>query len=291
MQAQTMKVEEKEGETGISEKAELVRQICSYIRGAPTSKITLASLGKHFGISQYRLQRIFVEVMGISPRKYLEECRVSILKHRLRRGEPVINALRATGYSSQSWLYEHSRIRLGMTPADYKSGGSGLIIMYATGDSPVGRILVAATQYGICSVNAGNDDKELAAWMRQEYPNAQLVESKKARQFLEGINGYLQGQQAKLPLDVRGTDFQLKVWTALQTIPIGETRSYSDIAQLIGKPKAFRAVANACASNPVPLIVPCHRVIRSDGSLGGYGLGLPRKEKLLELERSITKKR
>jgi len=269
-------------------KEALVREVCDYIRENLDSRVSLTALGKHFGISPYRLQRTFVEVMGISPRKYLEESRVSVLKLRLARGEPVVNALRRTGYSSQSWLYENSRARLGMTPATYKEGGSGTSIVYAIGDCPIGRLLVAATEHGICTVNVGGDDETLVVALRKEFPNAFLVKDEKAEGYLDGVNKHLQGQEAKLPLDLRGTDFQIKVWTALQRIPLGQTRSYSDVAAMVGEPRAVRAVANACASNPVPLIVPCHRVIRKDGSLGGYGLGLPRKKLLLAKERSLV---
>jgi AraC family transcriptional regulator of adaptative response/methylated-DNA-[protein]-cysteine methyltransferase len=269
-------------------KEDLVKEVCDYIREHLDSPVSLSTLGKHFGISPYRLQRTFVEVMGISPRKYLEESRVSVLKLRLARGEPVVNALRQTGYSSQSWLYENSRARLGMTPATYKGGGSGTSIVYATGDCPIGRLLVAATEHGICTVNVGEDDEVLVAALRREFPKALLLRDAKAKHYIDGVNKHLQGQEAKLPLDLRGTDFQIKVWTALQRIPLGQTRSYSDVAAMVGEPRAVRAVANACASNPVSLIVPCHRVIRKDGSLGGYGLGLPRKKLLLAKERSLV---
>ena len=269
-------------------RADWVKEICDYIRQNLDSRLTLSSIGVRFGVSPYRLQRVFVEVMGISPRKYLEECRVSVLKLRLAKGEPVVNALRRTGYSSQSWLYENSRARLGMTPATYKRGGSGTTIMYALGDSLIGRMLVAATEHGICNVDVGESDEKLVIALKREYPKAVVVEDQRAQTFLDGVNRHLEGQEARLPLDLRGTDFQIKVWTALREIPIGETRSYSDLAEMVGLPRAVRAVANACASNPVPLILPCHRVIRKDGSLGGYGLGLPRKRLLLAKERTLA---
>ena len=265
-----------------------MKGVCDYIRENLDSKVTLSNLGEHFKISPYRLQRMFMEVMGISPRKYVEENRITVLKMRLANGEPVVNALRRTGYSSQSWLYENSRARLGMTPGTYKNGGSGTSIVYATGDCPVGRLLVAATEHGICTINVGEDDETLLVALRREFPKALLVRDEKARRYLAGVNRHLQGQEAKLPLDLRGTDFQIKVWTAIQQIPLGQTRSYSEVATMVGEPRAVRAVANACASNPVPLIVPCHRVIRKDGNLGGYGLGLPRKKVLLATERSLA---
>lgn len=273
-----------------SKHLKLVAEICTYIKGNPMSKITLTDLGRRFEISPYHLQRIFVDVMGISPRKYLEECRVGLLKIRLANGGPVLGALRGTGYSSQSWLYKNSRIKLGMTPADYKGGGSGMSVMYAIGDSKLGRMLVAATIHGICSVNIGEDDDALISQLRREYPRARIIRSEKVDRFLAGVDAHLRGQEVKLPLDIRGTEFQLKVWTALQHIPLGSTRSYSEIAEMIGEPTAVRAVASACGSNPIPLIIPCHRVIRKDGSLGGYGLGIHRKKALLDRERSLVKK-
>ncbi len=271
--------------------AELVSQICDFIRENSTSRITLQSLGARFGLSPFHLQRVFSDVMGMSPRRYLEECRLSNLRLRLARGEPVVIALRGTGYSAQSWLYEGSRSRLGMTPATYRNGAPGITIAYATGDSSLGRLLVAATEHGVCSVRAGRDDEELLRALKSEFPRARITKGKRARRFLEALNDHLNGQEVKLPVDVRGTDFQLRVWTALREIPLGETVSYSDVARRIGEPRAVRAVANACASNPVPLVIPCHRVIRKDGSLGGYGLGVGRKKALLSRESRLAAER
>jgi AraC family transcriptional regulator, regulatory protein of adaptative response / methylated-DNA-[protein]-cysteine methyltransferase len=271
-----------------SRRLKLVSEVCAYIKSNPAGEVTLAQLGRRFGVSPFYLQKSFVDVMGISPRKYVEECRVALLKLRLAKGESVVGALRATGYSSQSWLYKDSRTKLGMTPADYKAGGSGTTVMFAIGDSTLGRLLVAATGHGVCSVNIGDDDKALIDRLRSEYPRATLERSEKAERFLEGVRSHLKGQDVKLPLDIRGTDFQLKVWTAIQQIPLGSTRTYSEIAEMIGEPTAVRAVANACGSNPVPLIIPCHRVVRKDGSLGGYGLGIGRKKALLEGEHALV---
>lgn len=270
---------------------DLVEGVCSYIRKNPSSKVTLARLSERFSVSPYHLQRTFVQIMGISPRKYLEEYRIKLLKFKLAKGEPVIGALRRTGYSSQSWLYKDSRAKLGMTPANYRAGGAGRRIIYSIGDSKLGRLLVAATSDGVCSVNVGNDDGKLLDGLRQEYPRAKIVRSERAELYLKGVNDHLKGQEVKLPLDIRGTDFQLRVWAALQRIPLGMTRSYSEVAEMVGDPRAVRAVANACGSNPVPLIIPCHRVIRKDGTIGGYGLGIFRKKMLLSTERSLAKSR
>ena len=271
-------------ETRGTRNAELVKWICDYLRENSESKITLTSLGAKFGLSPFHLQRVFTDVMGISPREYLAECRLNQLRSRLAKGEPVLNALRGSGYSSQSWLYEDSRRRLGMTPATYRKGGAGASISYTIGDSSLGRLLVATTDHGICSVKAGRSDGELVRSLRAEFPRAHIAPSPSAERYLDALNDHLSGQEVKFPLDIRGTDFQLKVWTALREIPRGETRSYHDVAEMVGEPRAVRAVANACASNPVPLIISCHRVIRKDGTLGGYGLGIGRKKALLAAE-------
>ena len=277
--------------SGVARKTELAKSVCDYIRENSTSKITLRDLGARFGTSPFRLQRVFTEVMGISPRRYLEECRLSDLRSRLARGEPVLNALRGSGYSSQSWLYEDSRAKLGMTPATYRSGGLGSTIGYATGGSSLGRLLVAATKHGVCSVKAGKTDAELERALQREFPRAKVARSRGARRFLDALKDHLAGQETRFPLDISGTGFQLRVWSALRGIPLGETRSYSEVAAMVGEPQAVRAVANACAANPVPLIIPCHRVIRKDGSLGGYGLGVGRKKTLLAAERGLAASR
>lgn len=269
-------------------KAELVTGVCDYIRENSTSRITLKTLGAKFGVSPFHLQRTFSEVMGMSPREYLEEFRLSDLRRHLAKGEPVVSALRGTGYSAQSWLYEDSKRRLGMTPATYRKGGEGIAIAFATGPSSLGRLLVATTEHGVCAVKAGRSDEELVRALRAEFPRAIIGREARARRYLDALNRHLNGQEVKFPLDIKGTDFQMRVWTALTRIPLGETRSYHDVAKMVGRPRAVRAVANACASNPVPLIIPCHRVIRKDGSLGGYGLGVYRKKALLSNERAMA---
>ncbi len=273
---------------GSAKNAELVRRVCDYIRANSTERITLQSLGARFGMSPFYLQRVFSDMMGMSPRRYLEECRLHDLRSHLSKGEPVLDALRRTGYSAQSWLYDGSRTRLGMTPATYKNGAPGTLISYATGDSSIGRLLVAATEHGVCSVRAGGSDDQLLRELKREFPRARIAKGRAARKFLDALNDHLNGQEVRLPVDIRGTGFQLRVWMALRDIPLGETRSYSEVARTIGEPQAVRAVANACASNPVPLIIPCHRVIRKDGSLGGYGLGIGRKKALLSTERALA---
>ena len=274
-------------ETKGTKNAELVKRVCSYLKENSAERTTLSSLGARFGLSPFHLQRTFTDIMGMSPREYLAECRLNDLRSRLAKGEPVLNALRRSGYSSQSWLYEDSRRRLGMTPATYRKGGQGATITYATGVSSLGRLLVATTAHGICSVKAGRNEADLVRSLQAEFPRAHISRGAGAKRYLGALNDHLNGQEVKFPLDVKGTDFQMKVWTALRSIPRGETRSYCDVAEMVGEPRAVRAVANACASNPVPLIIPCHRVIRKDGNLGGYGLGIGRKRELLAAERVV----
>jgi AraC family transcriptional regulator, regulatory protein of adaptative response / methylated-DNA-[protein]-cysteine methyltransferase len=271
-----------------SQRVELVGRVCAHIQANLTKDLRLATLGEKFSISPFYLQRVFKEVVGMSPRRYTEECRINRLKRNLGDGQSVTSALRGVGYSSQSWLYSDSTAKLGMTPGVYRRGGVGMRISYVTGSSPLGRLLVAATEHGICMVNLGESDAELVQALHKEYPRSLMAESKEIQDLFDAVLGYFRGQQKKLPLDMRGTTFQRKVWSALQTIPDGSVSSYSDIAALIGQPRAVRAVANACGKNPVPLIVPCHRVVRKDGGLGGYGLGLWRKRALLAEERSRT---
>ena len=267
-----------------SERAQLIGRVCAHIQANLTGDVSLSALGKHFAVSPYHLQRVFKEVVGMSPRKYTEECRISKLKAHLGEGHSVTQAIRKVGYSSQSWLYGDSTAKLGMTPGVFRRGGVGMRIAYHTGGSPLGRLLVAVTEHGICMVHLGEKDEELVRTLHREYPKAIIEESRAPERYFDAVLGYFSGQLKKLPLDLRGTEFQRKVWTALQTIPEGSVCSYSDVAALIGQPRAVRAVANACGKNPVPLIVPCHRVVRKDGGLGGYGLGVWRKKALLAEE-------
>jgi AraC family transcriptional regulator, regulatory protein of adaptative response / methylated-DNA-[protein]-cysteine methyltransferase len=271
--------------------ARLVRSVCDYIQRNLEGDLSLKQLGVRFKVSPFHLQRVFKTVMGVSPRKYAEESRIARLKAELSRGETVSGALRRTGYRSQSWLYADSGTKLGMTPGTYRRGGEGEVIAYSIGDSPIGRLLVAVTERGICGIDVGETDRELIETLHKEYPRAAIARTAESERFLHGVMSYFSGQQVSLPLDLRGTPFQLKVWSALQTIPMGATCSYSDLAKMIGDPAAVRAVANACASNPVPLIVPCHRVVRKNGGLGGYGLGVGRKRALLRHEQRESRER
>jgi AraC family transcriptional regulator, regulatory protein of adaptative response / methylated-DNA-[protein]-cysteine methyltransferase len=209
------------------------------------------------------------------------------VKRGLRKGDDVTTALYDAGFGSPSRLYEKTGQHLGMTPGTYRRGGAGIAIQYAIVLSPLGRLLVAATERGLCSVRFGENAAELERELREEFSAAEIRRDDAALQpFLQPLAASLRGESVTmdLPLDVRATAFQKRVWDALREIPAGETRSYSDVARVIGDPKAVRAVATACASNPVALAVPCHRVVRSDGELAGYRWGIERKRKLLEQE-------
>lgn len=275
--------------------AELVQQACRYIEDnitRPEGPPTLAELGQQVGLSPFHLQRLFKRVTGVSPRQYAEAYRLGQLKTRLKDQESVTGALYSAGYGSSSRLYERASESMGMTPASYRRGGPGTAIHYTVADCSLGRLLVAATGKGVCAVRLGDDDTKLKNELAQEYPAAELYqdESSALNEWVEEILSYLTGQQPRLdlPLDIQATAFQRQVWEALRTIPYGSTRSYGEVAAALGQPKAVRAVAHACAVNPVALVIPCHRVVRQDGNLAGYRWGLDRKRALLDKERAVA---
>jgi AraC family transcriptional regulator of adaptative response/methylated-DNA-[protein]-cysteine methyltransferase len=271
---------------------ELVRRICHAIDEHDEEPQTLKTLSEQTGVSAHHLQRTFKEVMGITPRHYAESKRLSQFKSQVKTGASVTDAMYAAGYGSSRSLYEQSSARLGMTPATYGRGGKGMRIIYTTAACKLGRLLVAATQRGVCSVALGDSDAQLVSALFAEYPNASIDSkdmsiSPSLNLWLNDVLEHLEGKTPRLdlPIDLQATAFQLRVWEELRRIPLGATRSYQEIAEAIGKPKAVRAVARACASNHAALVIPCHRVIRGDKSLGGYRWGLERKEKLLQSER------
>jgi AraC family transcriptional regulator of adaptative response/methylated-DNA-[protein]-cysteine methyltransferase len=272
--------------------SERVRQACRLIDKALAEGFSgppqLAELGAATGVSAHHLQRLFKSRLGISPREFADARRLARIKSRLRDGDDVAGALYDAGYGSSSRLYERSDAQLGMTPATYKKRGKGMAIRYAIADCRLGRLLVAATERGISAVSLGDSDEALEADLRAEYAAASLSRDDAALgRWVTAILAYLDGEapDLALPLDLQATAFQWRVWRALQQIPYGTTASYAMIARRIGKPAAVRAVASACASNPAALVIPCHRVIREDGALGGYRWGLARKERLLAAEK------
>jgi AraC family transcriptional regulator of adaptative response/methylated-DNA-[protein]-cysteine methyltransferase len=239
------------------------------------------------GISAHHLQRTFRQLMGITPRQYADAIRVAKLKSHLQKGNDVTVAMNEAGYGSASRLYEKSDAHLGMTPATYRRGGRGMVIEYTIANCPLGRVLVAATDRGISAVSLGDKDEPLEAALRSEYPHAEIHRSsRKHSDWVRAIVRHLAGGQLELdlPTDVVATAFQRRVWEALRRIPSGTTCSYKEVARLVGQPSATRAVARACATNPAAIVVPCHRVVRTDGTLGGYRWGLHRKKALLEQE-------
>ncbi|MDQ1640472.1 MAG: AraC family transcriptional regulator [Pyrinomonadaceae bacterium] len=270
----------------------MVQQVCRFIEISNGEAVTLDTLSDQVGVSSFHLQRTFKSVMGMSPSEYAETRRVNKFKQSVQAGEKITDAIYDAGFGSSSRLYELASSQLGMTPATYGKGGRGAVIYYAIGDSPLGRLLVAATDKGVCSVRLADSDDQLTTELRREFFAAEiLLEESRLQPALTAVVDHLNDKTPRidLPLDIRATAFQRQVWEQLQKIPAGETYSYSEVAKGIGQGKAVRAVARACASNPVALVIPCHRVIREDNSLGGYRWGLDRKKKLLERERMRAK--
>ncbi|HMO59798.1 MAG TPA: bifunctional DNA-binding transcriptional regulator/O6-methylguanine-DNA methyltransferase Ada [Roseiflexaceae bacterium] len=270
------------------ERIKLVQRICSYIDLHLDAPLRLDELGALVGVSPFHLQRLFRQVAGISPRQYVEAQRMARLKQHLRAGDDVTGAIYDAGFASSSRVYERAATQLGMRPGEYRAGGVGITIGYTTAACVLGQLLLAGTERGICAVRLGDDAEALAQALPAEFPAATIVrDDQRLLVWVEAVLRYLDGREPHLdlPLDVRATAFQWIVWEALRAIPYGETRSYGEVATAIGRPAAARAVAQACAANPVALVVPCHRVVRSDGDIGGYRWGKARKRSLLQQER------
>ena len=269
--------------------ATMATRVCRLIEAGLEEPLSLTALGDKVGLSPFHLQRVFKRALGVSPRAYADACRFRRFKHQLKRAPSATAAVYAAGYGSSSRAYERTARRLGMTPMRYRRGGEQTRIHYLTAKCALGRMLVAATDKGICFVSFGDNAASLERSLREEFPAADVVSGgANLRVWTRSILHHLNGRQPRLdlPLDVRATAFQSRVWAALRSIPYGQTRSYKQIAKAIGRPKAIRAVARACATNPVSVIVPCHRVVRQDGNLAGYRWGLKRKRQLLAKEAS-----
>lgn len=265
-----------------------VQHACRIIEESGGEKVSLDELSRAVGGSASHLQRSFKQVTGVSPRQYADALRLGQLKLKLREGEPITGALYEAGFGSSRGLYERAPRQLGMTPATYGRGGKGARIRFSLARCDLGFLLVAATGSGICSVALGDSEAGLEAALRHEFFAAEVErEDELLHDWLALILEMLKGREPhqSLPLDVRATAFQWRVWRELSAIGAGQTRTYSQVAQAIESPSAVRAVARACATNPVALIVPCHRVVRAGGALAGYRWGLERKEKLLEREK------
>jgi AraC family transcriptional regulator, regulatory protein of adaptative response / methylated-DNA-[protein]-cysteine methyltransferase len=273
----------------ISGPVALVRRAADLLAQSSEEGLTLRLLAETLGATQSTLRRAFLQVTGLKPRELVEALRLHRFKALMRAGKSITDALYETGYGSSSRVYERSDAQLGMTPATYRKGGMGMKLGYTIAKSPLGKVLVAATERGVSAVYLGDDETRLAAELREEYPRAEIAAASNGferwvKEVLQRIEG--RPPHIELPLDLQATAFQRRVWTELQRIPRGSTRTYSQVARSLGRPKAVRAVARACASNPVSIVVPCHRVIREDGALAGYRWGLSRKEQLLASERT-----
>jgi AraC family transcriptional regulator, regulatory protein of adaptative response / methylated-DNA-[protein]-cysteine methyltransferase len=264
------------------------KQICRYIEQHLDEPVTLARLGEVFHQSPFHLQRRFKAALGITPREYADSCRLRHLKRNLQAGDNVTRAMYDAGYGSSSRLYEKTASQLGMTPDKYRRGAIAATVRYAIADSPLGRMLIAATERGVCAIQFARSDGELIEGLKREFPFAVRKPDEGGLQaWVAALLSKMAGREldAALPLDIRATAFQRRVWTYLQSIPFGATRSYGQVAKAIGQPSASRAVARACATNPVAVAIPCHRVVREDGNISGYRWGVERKKALLEMER------
>lgn len=265
------------------------RLIDAHVDADRDGRLTLAALSAACGISPFHLQRAFQRTVGASPKAYADERRAARLRTRLKEGVPVTTATYDVGYGSSRAVYEQAGRHLGMTPGAYRRGGAGERIRAVVTPTPFGQLLVAATDRGVCRVMLGDDPAALEADLATEFPRAELAPADaRLRAHVAAIRRQLasDGKGDGPPVDVGGTPFEQQVWRALRAIPYGEVRSYQQVAQAIGRPTAARAVARACAANPVALVVPCHRVVRADGDSGGYRWGAERKAALLAHERS-----
>jgi AraC family transcriptional regulator, regulatory protein of adaptative response / methylated-DNA-[protein]-cysteine methyltransferase len=278
-----------------------VRRVAAYIEQNLEGDVTLARLSREAGVSRFHLQRSFKAAVGVTPKQYAEACRLRSLKKNLREGGDVLGSVFGAGFGSPSRVYERVDSRLGMTPAEYRRAGASIAITHATVATSFGLLTIGATDRGVCFVQFGESAAELEQELLREYPAAKLSAVAKPwpeplRAWIEALEQHLAIEHRRadgkkgvrprleLPLDVRATAFQMRVWRYLQSIPYGETRSYAQVADGIGKPKGARAVAQACAKNRTALAIPCHRVIRGSGELGGYKWGVDRKQKLLDRE-------
>ena len=268
-------------------------EIARYIESHSDEPLTLNMLADKVKLSPSRLQRIFKAEFGVSPKAYQDAVRLRHFKQSLKQGDSVTDAIFSAGYGSVSRVYGETTRNIGMTPKSYRSGGAGETITYACRDTAIGPMAMAATPKGVCFVQFGSDNDTLLTMLKDEFPKAEITPSPaqsapELDRWIDALNQHISigAPRPDLPLDMRGTAFQMKVWQFLLRIPEGEILSYSQLAEQIGKPKAFRAAASACGANRIGVLIPCHRVLRGDGSLGGYRWGLERKQALLDTERA-----
>lgn len=271
----------------VDPQVEMTLKVCQLIEDNLEQGASLEFLGEKTGMSPHHLQRTFKSILGITPKQYATALKVKNFKEQVQRGEDVTGAMYDAGFGSSRALYEKAADNLGMTPAAYKSKGKGMNITYTVADCDLGKMLVATTERGICSVTFGDTEKALVGNLEKEFAAAEIGKDKSGlNEAVTAILRLLDGKEKRftLPLDVQATAFQLQVWEALKKIPYGETRSYKQVAESLGRPSAVRAVARACATNPVALITPCHRVVRENGDLSGYRWGIERKQEILDKE-------
>lgn len=266
--------------------AEIIAKACAYLDLQSERTVPLSELAAHVGLSPFHLQKLFRATVGVTPRQYAHAQRMKHFAEEVHT-HSVTDAIYQAGFQSSSRLYEHAARDLGMHPGDLRRKAAGLEIRYSIAACPLGRVLVATTERGICAIALGDTDAELLVDLRRRFEKAVFVPTDD-EEVLQQVIGLIDEPHAALalPLDLRATAFQLRVWQQLQLIPRGETRSYAQIATSLGQPTAARAVARACASNPVALAIPCHRVIGSSGAITGYRWGVDRKEKLLTMEQA-----
>lgn len=279
--------------TGAHPNTQLMRSIGAYIEANAGEALPLTALAKQAQLSPAHLQRTFRAVFGVSPKAYHDAARLRGLKRGLKEGGKVLDAITGAGFQSTSRVYGAAARNLGMTPSAYRRGGAGETIAYACRDTALGVLMMAATDRGVCSAQFGAGESSLIEQLRDEFPGATLVPSTMANSpeldaWVRALEAHVAGAAPRpdLPLDMRGTAFQIRVWRFLLGVPEGEVRSYAELASGVGAPRAVRAAASACAANRIALLVPCHRVLRADGGLGGYRWGLERKRALIDRERA-----
>src|SRR5579862_391649 len=271
---------------------ERIREVCRHIERHSDDSLTIARLASLAGMSRFHFARSFRSVTGVTPHEYVNGARTRALKHGLRDSDGVDAAIYDAGYGSPSRVYEHAAKRLGMTPGQYRRGGAGVEISFVCVKTVLGHMAIGATDRGICFLQFGDSAQALKTQLAREYPNAGIIDTITPKPpfdaWVSAIDRYLKGEQPHLdlPLDIRATAFQLRVWKYLQSIPYGDLQSYGEVAEALGDRGAARAVAQACGKNRVALAIPCHRIIRGDGNLGGYRWGLERKRVLIDLERA-----
>jgi len=268
-------------------------ELARYIAAHADQTLTLDTLAQRVHLSPSRMQRVFKSIFGVSPKRFQQAARSERFKASLRKGSDITDAIYAAGYGSSSRVYEQAMHGIGMTPKRYRAGGQGETLTYACRDTVLGPVMMAATDRGVCFAQFGSDCEGLLARLRDEFPRAELQAYQgqaglQLEQWIDALNAYIQNKRPRpeIPLDLQGTAFQIKVWEFLLSLEDGDIISYSELAQGIDKPRAVRAVASACGANRIAVLVPCHRILRADGGLGGYRWGLERKRTLLDVERA-----